>query len=389
MTARRLRTIIALLLAGTLAAACGAGTGGSDSDEYEIYALFELTGPGGPTFVAAQNGARAAVAEINAAGGVEGRKLKLTVLDGQSLPDVTAAQARKAIGASPTAVITAQGSSNFAGAVPVLSISGIPVVSASIYDEGLLPKPQDWYYSIVATNPGQVKGLTGAADSLLDGIKGKRIAVITAQSAALDEIVDLLEEAEQEQGFELVGVEKTQLTFTTVAAQAAKIAATEPDAVMMLGYSPTTGPIVVNDLRDAGLSAPLITQYALSSDEILEQINDPEFYGMRVVDLPPDNAPVVETAQENGFGEGADSTFWTLGYQLVEVVKAGLEACGDDCSAEDLQDALSSVQLKATGAYGDYVFAKDDHAGLQSVQFYRRTASGEVEAGTDLITVTD
>lgn len=380
-----------LVLTGMLAAACGANADGAStsSKPYQISALFELTGAGGPTFVAAQNGARTAVAEINAAGGINGRKIKVNVLDDQSSPDVSAAQARKAIGDKPVAIISAQGSSNFAGAVPALSTSRIPVVSASIYDAGLVPTPQPWYYSIVPTNPGQVTALTGAVNSLVGGLTGKRVAVITAQSAALDEIVALLNKSASAEGFDLVDVEKTPLTFTTVASQAAKIERAKADAVLVLGYSPTTGPIVVKDLRDAGVQTPLITQYALSSDAILRQINDPKFYGMRVVSLPAADSELVASAKKYGFEQGVESTFWTLGYQLVQVVGDALRSCSDACPASELAKSLESLKVKPQGAYADYAFSADDHAGLRQVQFFHVNANGAVEPGTDLMAVSN
>jgi branched-chain amino acid transport system substrate-binding protein len=391
MRLNRLKMCAATFVVGLLAVGCGGGTktgsSGGTTEPYKISALLELTGSGGPTFLPAQNGARTAVAEINDAGGVYGRKLQMDMLDDQSSPDVSAAQARTAVGSNPTAIITAQGSSNFAGAVPVLQTSRIPVVSSSIYDAGLVPTPQPWYYSIVPTNPGQVTALTGATDSLLGGLKGKRVSIITAQSAALDEIVNLLTKQAGDKGFTLADVEKTELTFTSVAPQAAKIQQSKPDAVLVLGYSPTTGPIVVRDLRDAGVKTPLITQYALSSDAIFKQINDPGFYGMRVVELPDATSPLVTSAKKYGFDQGSDSTFWTLGYQMVQVVKAGLQACGKDCTATKLTDSLKTLKLKPAGAYSDYVFSATDHAGLRQVQFFHLDSTAGVKSGTNLIPV--
>jgi branched-chain amino acid transport system substrate-binding protein len=370
------------------AAACSSDSGDSGSSgTFKISALLELTGAGGPTFVSAQNGVRTALAEINDAGGVNGRKLEVDILDDQSTPDGSAAQARAAVSDKPIAIISAQGSSNFAGAVPVLQASHIPVVSASIYDSGLLPTPQPWYFSIVPTNPGQVTALTGAAESLLGGLDGKRIAVITPESAALDEISKLLAEAEEKKGFDLVALEKTQLVFTSVAPQAAKIKQARPDAVLVLGFSPTTGPIVVRDLRDAGVDVPLITQYALSSDAVLRQLDDPKFYGMRIVSLPGSADPLVASAKKYGFDQGVDSTFWTLGYQLVQVVKAGLEACAKDCDSKGLTDALNDLKVKPAGAYDEYAFSASDHAGLQQVQFFHLDDSKAVKAATDLISL--
>lgn len=83
----------ASLMAGGVLAACGAsdsgggdsgggsGGGGGNTSEIVIGALYPLTGPNASDGEQMNNGAQLAVDEINAAGGVGGRKLKLVALD--------------------------------------------------------------------------------------------------------------------------------------------------------------------------------------------------------------------------------------------------------------------------------------------------------------------
>jgi len=86
--ARRRATAAVVFAIAVLAAGCGSKSSPSSpsgssrpSGSISLGAVFSLTGPGGVYGPQQQNGAQLAVAQINAKGGVDGRKLSLTVLD--------------------------------------------------------------------------------------------------------------------------------------------------------------------------------------------------------------------------------------------------------------------------------------------------------------------
>jgi len=71
----------------------------------QIVNLLELSGAGAPVGSNMKNGVELAVKEINAAGGILGRKIELTTLDTQTNPSIAKALAQKAVDMSAYAVI--------------------------------------------------------------------------------------------------------------------------------------------------------------------------------------------------------------------------------------------------------------------------------------------
>ncbi len=98
-------------------------------DSIKIGAIFAESG------VAAQDnkdelmGTRFAVREINAKGGVLGKKLKLLVFDNRSSTVGSKVAADKAVNEKVTAVIGAAWSSHSLAVAPVLQKAGIPMIS--------------------------------------------------------------------------------------------------------------------------------------------------------------------------------------------------------------------------------------------------------------------
>ena len=88
---KRVATLV--MVAGLAAAACGGG--GGAGDKIKIGGGFALTGDESSLDLPAANGAKLAVKEINAAGGVLGKQIDFIVHDSQYKMDVTAQTAKQ------------------------------------------------------------------------------------------------------------------------------------------------------------------------------------------------------------------------------------------------------------------------------------------------------
>ena len=80
--------LVGLILAGAALAQQGPVT---------IVGLMELSGTGATAGTNFDNGVKLAVKEINAAGGILGRKIEYTTMDTQSAPQTAKALAQKAV----------------------------------------------------------------------------------------------------------------------------------------------------------------------------------------------------------------------------------------------------------------------------------------------------
>ena len=88
--------LVSFLAAAIVIAACGSGSG-SSAKVMKLGAILSITGAGGVYGPQSRDGMNLAVKQINAAGGVNGATIKLTINDDASLKDQAAALAQKLI----------------------------------------------------------------------------------------------------------------------------------------------------------------------------------------------------------------------------------------------------------------------------------------------------
>jgi branched-chain amino acid transport system substrate-binding protein len=105
--------VVILSLLGLTACGGGAndsGGSGSNGSSYKIVLISDLSGAYSSVSEPGAAGAEIAVNNINASGGINGKKLDLEVIDSQSSPTVALAGAQKAMAENPLAVIMLSGS---------------------------------------------------------------------------------------------------------------------------------------------------------------------------------------------------------------------------------------------------------------------------------------
>jgi len=137
---RRLRVFVSLATAALVFASCGSsgvksGSGqatapGVSGTTVKIGFITSLSGPYAPGFEKAADAAKARVSVVNAAGGIDGRKLQLFVADDQSSPAGALAAAKQLVEQDGVfGVVTESGF--FTAAYNYLKQAGVPVVGGS------------------------------------------------------------------------------------------------------------------------------------------------------------------------------------------------------------------------------------------------------------------
>ncbi|MFQ5913837.1 MAG: ABC transporter substrate-binding protein [Nitrospinota bacterium] len=160
---------------------CGLGLGLSGAalaqDTIKIGLVQPLTGPvsfGGNTLL---NGARLAVEEINAKGGVIGKKLELVPEDGQCVPPKMANAAEKLIVRDKVNVIFgAYCSSSSAVVKPVTAKYRVPQITGVSTSPKLTQKATDWFFRAQGTSAMYAAALT--PELIKGGVKRVAFVVI-------------------------------------------------------------------------------------------------------------------------------------------------------------------------------------------------------------------
>lgn len=288
---------------------------------------FGVAGPltGGSAAFGAQlkHGVEQAVEDINAAGGILGQKIQLSVGDDRADPKEGVSVANKFVGDGVKFVV---GHFN----------SGVTIPASDVYQEnGILmitpaatnPKVTErnlWNVFRICGRDDQQGGVAGAI--IAAKFKGKRVAVVHDKTTYGQGLADETRKAMNAKGIKEVfyeGVNKDDKDFTALVS---KLKAANPDLVYWGGLHDTGG-IILRQMRDQGLKAPMMGGDGITDDEFAV-IAGPGAAGTLMTFSPdprtnPANKGIVEVFRKK---RGFEPQAYTLySYAAVQIYKQAAE----------------------------------------------------------------
>jgi len=328
--------VAALGMAGALEAA----------DKIKIGFNAPLTGFAASDGKSSSEGAKLAVEQINAAGGINGKMLELVIYDDQAKPAQSIPIASKLIGQDKV-VIGVSG-----------SYSGPTRSAAGVYQEAKIP-----YISAYAIHPditragdyvfrtsflGEVQGRGGA--KLIGNVIGKkRVVMITLQNDFGKSLAAGFKEAAGNYGIKIVNEYQYSIKDRQFGPIVAKVKADKPDAIYASGYYFTAGPLV-SQLRAAGITVPIIGQEGYDSQKFIE-IAGKAAEGVIITTSLDRDSDVPETkdfieAFEKKAGFKVDMVAASAHTAIMVVADALKRAGTSDPKA--LRDAIAKTDLKVS-----------------------------------------
>jgi branched-chain amino acid transport system substrate-binding protein len=305
-----------------------------------------LTGFAASDGKSATEGAKLAVNQINAAGGVLGKQVELIVYDDQAKPAQAIPIANKLIG-QDRVVIGVSG-----------SYSGATRSAAGVFQEAKIP-----YISAYAIHPditrageyvfrtsflGHIQGKAGA--KLIGDMMGKkRVVMITLQNDFGKSLAAGFEETASDYGITIVGSYQYSMKDRQFGSIVAKVKADNPEAIYASGYYFTAGPLV-SQLRAAGIECPIIGQEGYDSQKFIE-IAGKAAEGVIITTSLDRDSTVPETANfikafEKQAGFKADMVA-ASGHTAVKVAADAIQRAGSTDPAKILA-ALKNTNLKVS-----------------------------------------
>ncbi|MBL7258676.1 ABC transporter substrate-binding protein [Paractinoplanes lichenicola] len=357
-----LASFSALLLA---AAGCGSTGSSSGDDPIRVGQIVSLTGNYSPLGTENQKSVALAVEQINAAGGINGRKIELSVRDDKSLPD-QAVLAFNELKDDSDAVIGSPFSNSALAVVPLVDREEIPYISLTPADEQV--KPVHPYVFVVPALSGTY---AEAALQYFQASKLTRVAVAyDTKSSYATAGFKGLEAKAQTYGVTLNPIEQFQTTATEFSAVFTHVRASDAQALMVWG---TGAPAVAltKQYAASGLDIPLMLTGSQASKLFLDPAG-PAAEGVTI----SSSIGVVGTALPDGEQKRAIeelSTAFTAkygytppqfaqdGYSGVKLLAAAVTKAGSTDRAK-VRDALEGLTL--TTPNGTYKYAPDNHSGL-------------------------
>ncbi len=260
-----------MALLGGVAAVAAPSVLRAQADPIKIATLTPLTGAGGPYGPVMAKVAAAVVEEVNAAGGVMGRKVVLVSEDDQTNPDAGVRAARKLIDVDKVAAILGTWASSVTTAVAPLCWENKTFLCTVSGADSITLLPHQGY--LVRTQPNTVLQITRTGDFLV-GLGAKKIFTLVPQTPFAQSSIDLMagvaKKAGGSHGSLIYDDKKT--TYRTEIDQALRFA---PDAILCAGYTPDTV-VLLKDLYRAGYKGKIIGQAYAINQKLIEQVGQNE-----------------------------------------------------------------------------------------------------------------
>ncbi len=358
-----LLTVLVLVLA-----ACGGGSGGQGGDSGPILLgqIASLTGNYTPLGTNDQKGAAQAVDEINAAGGVLGRQLQITVRDDKTQPDQAVIAFNDLAGQNVAAVIGSSFSNSSLAVIPIAERNQIPYISTAAADEQVEPVRE--YAFMTPPTAGVV------AEQLLKYFQANgmaRMAVAYDTKSAFAQTGW----AKQKQMAARYGVtfvdEETFETGTTNISPVCTHVRDSGAQGLMVWATGAPAVILTKQFATSGLRMPLVMSHAEASS-LYTQPAGPAAEGVIVASslavvgprLPDSRQKQVVLAMAQPFQQKNGiypPQFAFDGYCAVQLIAAAIKQAGN-ANPQDIQRALSNLTLLTPE--GEYRYTPQDHAGL-------------------------
>lgn len=261
----RSRVFLAGLLAAVLASvvACGRKSG----DEIVIGEYGSLTGTTATFGQSTDHGIQMAFEEINAAGGVLGKKIRVIVEDDRSQPEEAAIAVTKLINQNKvTAILGEVSSSRSLAAAPICQSNQIPMISPSSTNPRVT-QVGDYIFRVCFIDPFQ--GLV-MAKFAANTLKLKRVAILV--DVRNDYSVGLqtfFRQNFKQFGGEVVAEQSYSEGDSDFRAQLTQIKAINPEAIYVPGYY-TEVATIARQAKELGITVPLLGGDGWDSPKLFE-----------------------------------------------------------------------------------------------------------------------
>src|SRR3989344_8860163 len=233
----------------------------------KLGAVLPLTGDGAYWGEHTQRAINLAVADINATGGIKGRKLELVLEDGQCDPKTGVSALQKLIAVDQVpAVIGEVCSSVTVAMAPIAQAQGVVLITPCS-EAPDITLGRDYVFR--TWTPNNRQALT-AVDYALRVIGVTKFAVLSINNDFGNALAGAFTARLGELGAEIVAVEQYGPEDRDFKTQLIKIKAAKPEAIYLVSY-PADGVIAVRQLKELGIAATVITTSGADSEE--------EFFG--------------------------------------------------------------------------------------------------------------
>ena len=351
-----------VLLASLSAFAQNGVTGG----EVSIGTANVTTGPAANLGLELNAGAKTYIDQINAEGGISGRKIKWILEDDGYEPAQTIEKTRKLIDKDKVfALFNHVGTPTNQAILPILKEHDVPLLGlftgAEVFRNPLVKN----MYNVRASYWDEAELMVA---NLVDKKALKKIAIFLQDDGFGKAVQGGVVRALDKRGMKPIGSGTFQRNTEKVDEALEAIAKTQPDAIVMVGtYKPLA--LFVKKAKAKGLKAVFLTVSFVGTASFVKELGDAGdgCYITQVVPHPDDSTLPIASQYRAAMAAAKQPTNYSgfEGYVNARVLVEALKAAGKNLTRQAFHNSLESMDKDLGGV--KVRFNKTNHQGLSTV----------------------
>lgn len=289
-----------------------------------------------------------AVEEVNAAGGINGRKIEVVLEDTGSAPQGSVQATLKLIQRDRVDVLMQGGTSGHTLAtIPVADEHKIAMANMSTA-EGITQQGSKWTFR-VARVPNSILDRQ-FAQYVVKEMKLQRVAVLYGNDEMGRDAATIFAKALEAYGVKPVAVEQVQVGDPDVSAQVTRAKATNPQAIFVQGHSNEATKLIRTIRQMIPGNITILGFDQMTTSKFIEEAGGPQnlegmiFRTGTLGERSSDRDLQAFVARWKARYPNTDTLLPMIQYAGMQVVFEALRQAGDNLSREGIRDAFYKVQ---------------------------------------------
>ncbi|MGE0725635.1 MAG: ABC transporter substrate-binding protein [Alphaproteobacteria bacterium] len=333
-----------------------------------IGAVYPMSGPASFLGIPEDRALRMRVEQLNAAGGVNGRKLEVQVYDTEGNGTKMVQQLRRLIESDRVDVVFGPSTSGESLlAIAVADEAKVPLIAHGGTEKIVRPAKR-YVFNSLPTDRVAIAHVLGFFRR--HGIK--TVGLMSAADGYGQSGRNILEELAPTYGVRIVAKEEFSRQDPDMTAQVLRVRQSGADAMLVWGVYPAPT-VIARNAKAIGYGKPIFLGYGAASNDIItgagaaaEGIYISSFRLLAPDSVPADDPvkPVVMKLYNDykaKYGE-APANFAQHSYDAILILEAAIKHAKEPITRDSLRDAIEQVDV--VGANGHFRFTPEDHGGL-------------------------
>ena len=310
---------------------------------YKIGVMMPLTGDAAAYGLPIQRALKIAVDEINAKGGINGKKLEAIYEDSKCNPKDGNAAAQKLVNIDKVKLIAGGVcSGETLGAAPITEANKVILISPASTSPDIT-KAGDFVFRVT---PSDAFAGIVASDYAFKDLNARKAAIISETTDYAQGLRKVFKENFIKLGGEVVADETYNPEDTEFRTQVTKVKDANPDVIYIVPQAPAKGILLIKQIKEAGLNQHSLTAEVLIGRNVVKD-NAADMEGMIGIEQKVDekNPKIVALFAKYKSQTGDDAPFpaYMAGaYDIVYLVSDAIAKNGYD--SEKIRDYLYAVK---------------------------------------------